>query len=270
MIAFKHTDKGDTKRYSAQLIELGKFYNRFHDFGEHLLCSKSVKRYGHMVKTPTHLSCQVLIEGDYIRVDTLKLVGEEEVFSTTNIVIFVKSEVDEETLVLYTPEEFKKVFRIRPEQLLTQFRQHREGKDEALDLYFNGEFLITLMGNRALPPNLKEIKKYAEHIVDKLNNEFDMINISVGMKPDRLSETLYKNFVIYRAADKDGVAFHETSLICPYLDWGTYRNHKVFKLLLPDEVEMPFSNGAPYVFEGDREHFAQLINTYLMLVGMAM
>lgn len=270
MIAFKHTDKGNIKRHSAQLIELGKFYNRFHDFGEYLLCSKSVKRYGHMVKTPTHLSCQGLIEGDYIRVDYLKLVGQEDVFEPGDIVIFVKSEVDEETLVLYTPEEFERVFRIRPEQLLTQFRKHREGKDEALDLYFNGEFLMTLMGNRALPPNLKEIKKYAEHIVEKLNNEFDMINISVGMKPERLSEELYKNFVTYHTLDKDELEVHETSLICPYLDWRTYRNHKVFKLSLPEEVEMPFNNGAPYVFEGDREHFAQLINAYLLLVGMAM
>lgn len=270
MIAFKHSDKGDIKRYQVQLIELGKFYNRFHDFGEELLCSKSVKRYGHMVKTPTHLSCQVLMEGDYLRVDTLKLVGEEEVFKSGDIVIFVKSDVDDETLVLYTPEEFEKVFRIRPEQLLTQFRQHREGKEEALDLYFNGEFLMTLMGNRALPPNLKEIKKYAEHIVDKLNNEFDMINISVGMKPGRLSEELYKNFVIYRVANKDEVAFHETSLICPYLTWGTYRSHEVFKLSLPEELELPFSDGAAYVFEGDKEDFAQLVNAFLMLAGMAM
>lgn len=270
MIAFKHSDKGDIKRYSAQLIELGKFYNRFHDFGEELLCSKSVERYGHMVKTPTHLSCQVLMEGDCLRVDTLKLVGEEEVFGTASVVIFVKSEVDEETLVLYTPEEFERVFRIRPEQLLMQFRKHREGKEEALDLYFNGEFLMTLLGNRALPPNLKEIKKFAKHIIAKLNNEFDMINISVGMTPERLSEELFKNFVIYRAANKNEAVFQDTSLICPYLDWGTYRNHKVFKLSLPEEVEMPFSDGAPYVFEGDREDFAQLVNAYLMLVGMAM
>lgn len=270
MIAFKHSDKGDIKRYSAQLIELGKFYNRFHDFGEYLLGSKNVKRYGHMVKTPTHLSCQGLIEGDYIRVDYLKLVGQEEVFEPGDIVIFVKSEVDKETLVLYTPEEFERVFRIQPEQLLMQFRKHREGKDEALDLYFNGEFLMTLMGNRALPPNMKEIKKFAKHIVAKLTNEFDMINVSVGMKPDRMSEDLFKHFVIFRAADKDDVVFKETSVICPYLTWGTYRSHEVFKLSLPKELELPFNNGAPYVFEGDKEDFAQLINAFLMLIGMVL
>lgn len=270
MIAFQHTDKGDTKVYSAQLIELGKFYNRFHDFGEELLGSKNVKRYGHLVKASTSLSCQVLLEGDYIRVDTLKLIGEEEIFLDGDIVIFVKSETDSETLVLYTSKEFEKVFRVRPEYLLTQFRKHREGREEALDLYFNGEFLMTLMGNRALPPNVKEIKKFAKHIVAKLINEFDMINVSVGMKPDRMSEDLFKHFVIFRTADKDDVVFKETSLICPYLTWGTYRSHEVFKLSLPEELELPFSDGAAYVFEGDKEDFAQLINSYLMLVGMAL
>jgi len=98
------------------------------------------------------------IEGDKIRVEELKLEDTKEIFELNDTVILVKSESDRKAVVLYTPKEFELAFKIRPEEMLLTFNKRTREDKEALDLHFNGEFLMTLMGNDALPPNLKKVK----------------------------------------------------------------------------------------------------------------
>lgn len=270
MIAFKHSEMGNVKLYYAQLIEMYKSYKRHQELDESFLDTTNIKRYGRLAELPTRSSCRMTIEGDKIRIEELKLEDTKEIFELNDTVILVKSETDRKTVVLYTPKEFEAAFKIRPEEMLLTFNKRTLEDKEALDLHFNGEFLMTLMGNDALPPNLKEVKKYAKFILNKLENKLALMTIPMGSNTERLSEDLHKNFRIWHVADKKLPVFGETSLICPYLTWGRLGDLAVFKLSSLGNADLPFGHENVYFFEGDKDHFAQLLNIYLILSGMVL
>lgn len=268
MNKFKHCEKGDIKVYFAQLIEMYKSYNCYTELDESFLRANKVKRYGRLDKLPSNLYCRFSTEGDNIAVEELRVGKDGELFELNDTVVLVKSEVDQETVVVYTLEEFNEAFGIDAKFMALTFKPRIQEGIEALDVHFNGAFLFTLFGNHALPINFGEVKKLAKPIFEKLEDELTTLTIPFEQKVKRLSENLHHNFRIYRSHKQEGANFNVYSMICPYLRWGLQGTKTVFELMKMEGINLPFNSGVVYVFEGDKDHFAQLINTYMMFSGM--
>lgn len=225
---------------------------------------------GELLYTTVHV-------GSYVVYKQMGSVNNTFLFKEGDEVFIVKKDLMGDTAYLVPSREvFKQRFGVEVPSLLCSFVwiKEKDNDNDSLHLYVDEEYVLTLLGRHSRQLNVTTMKKYRKDILEKLRNEFwlmDNVPRTNPIHPQEdavvLSPILKDNFLIVNKAQEERVVMDNVPpLTCPYIRWKFKENEQFFLLAELDGIEPPIKGVRS--FEGNGLYFEQLVNWYYTLALM--
>lgn len=266
-------NKAEPQTAYLQRIVLGKSYQTPSQQELDMLSSKVFQFFdkeggisqGELLYTTVHV-------GSYIVYKQMGSVNNTFSFKEGDEVFIVKKDLMSDTAYLVPSREvFNLHFGVEVPSLLCSFVWVKEKDNDSLHLYVDEEYVLTLLGRHSRQLNIAAMKKYRKDILEKLRDEFWLMDNVPRMNPicpqeDTvvLSPTLRDNFLIANKAQEERVVMDNVPpLTCPYIRWKFKGNEQFFLLAELEGINPPIKGVRS--FEGNGLYFEQLVNWYYTL-----
>lgn len=188
--------------------------------------------------------------------------------------IMKKDLMGDEAYFIPSREIFKKLFGVDVPSVICSIVHLKERGYDSLHLYIEDEHVVTLIGRHTQQPNMTTIKKHHKKILEKLRDEFWVLDNVVRTKftlPNKDTEalwpTLRDNFAVYNESINNDVEMSKLpSVTCPYIRWNLGESKLFFSLAELEGVETPIKGVRS--FRGNALYFEQLVNWYYTIALM--
>ena len=213
--------------------------------------------------------------GNYVTYQRMGINEGPYLFEEGDEIFIVKKDLlSDEAYFIPSREIFKHLFGIDVPSVLCSVVWLKERGNDSLHLYTDEEHVLTLIGTHSRKPSTVAMKKYRKEILDKLQDEFWVLdnatktNFTLPQNDVKLLfPTLRDNFSIQREAQERKVVVDTLpSITCPYIRWKFEDGKQFFALAELEGIETPIKGVRS--FRGNESYFEQLVNWYYTLALM--